>query len=142
MYVASRPLAHAQFGSPLPSTLQTKSAQAVSGLTGFYANTGFLEGAALLIRAYANQGGVFIVSLFVMGLGMALAFGLGLMWSRQVRIAIPKGLSVGLPDLPADGGPIYLLPVLWLVLHGLGYSIIGVAPMCGTTRPCCPACAC
>ena len=42
----------AQFGTPLPSTLQTKSAQAVSGLTGFYPNTGYVEGALLLARAY------------------------------------------------------------------------------------------
>ncbi len=117
-----------QFGSPLPSTLQTKSAQAVSGLTGFYVSTRYLEGTQILIRAYASQGGVFIVTLFVMGLGIALAFGLGLMWSRQVRIATPTGLSVGLPDLPDDSGPTYLLPVLWLVLHGIGYSAIGVAP--------------
>ena len=117
-----------QFGSPLPSTLQTKSAQAVSGLTGFYADTSFLEGALILIRAYANQGGVFIVMLFVMLLGVLLAFGLGITWSQRVRIATPTGLAVGLPALPPDGGPTYLLPILWLLLHGLGYSIIGVAP--------------
>lgn len=33
-----------QFGSPIPSTLITKSAQAVSGLTGFYPNTRFPKG--------------------------------------------------------------------------------------------------
>ncbi|NJM40705.1 MAG: hypothetical protein HC853_08005 [Anaerolineae bacterium] len=116
-----------QFGSPLPSTLQTKTAQAVSGLTGFYVNTSYLEGLLILIRAYINQGGVFIITLVVMALGVALAFGLGLNWSRQVRIATPAGLSVGLPDAP-ENEPTYLLPVLWLLLHAIGYSAIGVAP--------------
>lgn len=98
-----------QFGSPLPSTLQTKSAQAVSGLTGFYAFTTFPEGAWILISAYVEQHATFLVVIALAALG-ALVLG------RDVRAH-------------DDAAAIWqLAPVAWLLLHLFGYTAIGVAP--------------
>ena len=44
-----------QFGSPIPVTLATKAIQARFGLTGFYPDTTFLQGAAILWRAWSGQ---------------------------------------------------------------------------------------
>ena len=98
-----------QFGSFIPSTLQTKSAQAVSGLTGFYPNTSFPEGALLLMQAYAGQGGLFIIAIVVILLGIAAVIKL----ARQ-----------------NSGSAIVLMsaPIIWLLAHFVGYTFIGVAP--------------
>ncbi|MDW8395328.1 MAG: hypothetical protein RMM31_03705 [Anaerolineae bacterium] len=91
----------AQFGSPLPTTLQTKTAQAVSGLTGFYPGTSFLEGAMLIASAYAKISPLFVLLLPIAALGA---------W--QLRRA-PLALW---------------MPIAWAGLHLAGYSLIGVAP--------------
>ena len=97
-----------QYGTPIPSTLQTKSAQAISGLTGFYPNTSYPEGALLLIQSYAQQGGLFIVTLFAMLVGIGTA----------VQVALQRRTTA----------LIWLAPVAWLLVHGLGYTAIRVAP--------------
>ena len=93
-----------QFGSPIPSTLQTKSAQAVSGLTGFYTSTRFPEGAWILTLAYIQQGGLFLVTLAAMLIGIGVLIQ---RWRTHVN---------------------FLLPVAWLIAHFVGYSLISVAP--------------
>ena len=93
-----------QFGSPIPSTLITKSAQAISGLTGFYSNTRFPEGAVILIQALVQQGGLFVVTLAIMLIGIGE---LATHWRGRSAI---------------------WAPVAWLLAHFAGYSLIGVAP--------------
>ena len=93
------------FGSPLPTTLTTKSAQALSGLTGFYPGTHYLEGALLLGRAYVTLTPIWWAALIGLAAGMiALA-------------TQPRSWEQGLA-----------LPALWSVLHALGYTILGVSP--------------
>ena len=105
----------AHFGSPLPTTLQTKSAQAMSGLTGFYAGTNFPQGAWLLIQAYLQQTPLF-------GLVLALAF-LGMAW------CIIKAASVLWRHTPVSAvSTPTIMPVLWAIAHFAGYSVIHVAP--------------
>jgi hypothetical protein len=108
------------FGSPLPTTLQTKSAQAVSGLTGFYVGTSFLEGALILLRAYLAQTPLFAVVILLMAFGV---------------IGVLRML------LAHDSSPI-LLPILWAVVHFTGYTIIRVAPYPWYYAPMVPGIAC
>jgi hypothetical protein len=105
----------AQFGSPIPTTLQTKSAQAIAGLTGFYPGTRFLEGALLLIQAYLQHSPLFLLIPLAMGLGTY----------RLARQSIAAARTQGwrwLGDMPL------LLPVSWSILHLVGYTVLGVAP--------------
>jgi hypothetical protein len=104
-----------QFGSPLPTTLQTKSAQAVSGLTGFYPNTTYPEGALILIRAYLEQTPLFAFVLLAIALGSARFV------VTSVRLAKAHGLRWVAP------AP-FALPVAWALLHFAGYTLIRVAP--------------
>lgn len=104
-----------QFGSPLPTTLQTKSAQAVSGLTGFYPNTSYPEGALILIRAYFEQTPLFALVLLAIALGSARVVVMGL------RMAKAHGLR-WVAQVP------FALPVAWALLHFAGYTFIRVAP--------------
>ena len=105
----------AQFGSPIPTTLQTKSAQAASGLTGFYPGTTFLEGALLLIQAYLQQSALFLVVPIVIGLGAyrtaSLSIGAARDYGWQWRHNVP-----------------YLMLAAWAILHFVGYTLLGVAP--------------
>lgn len=99
----------AQFGSPLPSTLQSKTAQAVSGLTGFYEQTSFPAGLGLLTQAYLT-----LNPLFVLVIGFFLA-GLALLFSQQLRhkfTAQPLALFLG----------------SWGLAHFMAYTVLGVAP--------------
>ncbi len=105
----------AQFGSPIPTTLQTKSAQAIAGLTGFYPGTHFLEGARLLIQAYLQH-----VLLFLL---IALAIGLGTYRLARQSVAAARMRGWRWPsDVP------FLLPVAWAILHLGSYTALGVAP--------------
>lgn len=91
-----------QFGSPLPSTLQTKSAQAISGLTGFYPHTSYMEGGWLLIRALLMQ------SPGATLLFIAALVGAAFMVRRRLLV-----ISI---------------PVVWAVGQLAGYTLLGVAP--------------
>jgi hypothetical protein len=99
----------AQFGSPIPSTLQTKAAQAVSGLTGFYAFTTYPQGAFLLLRAWFEQNPAFVI-------WPLLATAGAVMLVRQ---------SVSKNDRAAW---IELAPIVWAGAHAIGYTGLGVAP--------------
>ncbi len=92
----------AQFGSPLPSTLQTKSAQAVSGLTGFYPHTTFLEGGWLLLR-----------SLVLISPSMVILFGAAV---------------IGAASFSRNNNATMILPVAWAAAHLAGYVVLGVSP--------------
>jgi hypothetical protein len=105
-----------QFGSPLPSTLQTKSAQAVSGLTGFYPFTSYLQGGGLLIQALVIQSPLLIIMFVLCGLGIAHAL--------RERAAC------------------FAMPVIWGAAHLLGYSLLRVAPYVWYFAPIIPAVAC
>ena len=103
----------AQFSSPLPSTLQTKSAQAVSGLTGFYPHTSYLQGAGLLVQALVSQSPLLVVFFVLCALGVLYAF-------RHAQ----RG---------------FVMPVLWGIAHLTGYSLLQVAPYVWYYAPIVPA---
>jgi hypothetical protein len=105
----------AQFGSPIPTTLQTKSAQAASGLTGFYPGTTFLEGAALLIQAHLQQSALFLFIPIAIGLGAYRTAWLGIGAARNHGWQWLQRVS-------------FLMPTTWAILHFVGYALLGVAP--------------
>lgn len=119
----------AQFGSPIPATLQVKSAQAASGLTGFYPGTTFPEGALLLIQAYLQQSALFIFIPIIAGLGMYRVVWLSTEAARK-------------HDLQWLHRPPFIMPIAWAVLHFVGYSLLGVAPYVWYYAPIIPGLAC
>ncbi len=105
----------AQFGSPIPATLQVKSAQAASGLTGFYPGTTFPEGTLLLIQAYLQQSALFIFIPIIAGLGI-------------YRVAWLSIAAAHKHDTRWLHHPPFIMPIAWAALHFIGYSLLGVAP--------------
>lgn len=103
----------AQFGSPLPTTLQTKTAQAVGGLTGFYPGTSFLEGLLLLARAYVQLTPLFAI--------------------------LPVGMLVGIVALVRRAELLWLAVAGWGALHLTGYAVLNVAPYVWYYAPLVPA---
>lgn len=118
-----------QFGSPLPTTLQTKSAQAIAGLTGFYPGTTYPEGALLLLQALAQQSPLFVF--------VPIAIGLGVYRIIQLSVAAAQThrwrWALHVP---------FAWPVAWAVLHFCGYTLIGVAPYVWYYAPMLPGLAC
>lgn len=104
-----------QFGSPIPTTLYTKLAQAASGLTGFYPGTTYAEGAALLVQAYLEQSPLFLLIPIGVGLGACRVLQLGVAAARQ-------------DDLRWIQRTPLLMPIAWAVAHFAGYLVLGVAP--------------
>jgi hypothetical protein len=115
----------AQFGSPIPTTLQTKSAQAIAGLTGFYAGTRFLEGALLLVRAYLEQEAIFLFVPLAIGLGTFSVIHRGVVAARAQGWRWPAAIP-------------FRLPIAWAVLHLAGYTLLGVAPYAWYCAPMLP----
>lgn len=104
-----------QFGSPIPTTLHTKSAQAASGLTGFYPGTTYAEGAVLLVQAYLEQSPLFLFIPIGVGLGAYRVLQLGVAAAHQ-------------DDLRWIQRTPLLMPIVWAVAHFAGYLVLGVAP--------------
>ncbi|MCS7087322.1 MAG: hypothetical protein NZL91_01285 [Thermoflexales bacterium] len=102
-----------QFGSPLPTTLQTKTAQAMSGLTGFYPGTTFLQGVEVLVRAYVQLTPLFTV------------------------LTLP--LAAGIAGLMRHHHALQLGVIGWALLHLLGYALLNVAPYVWYYAPLVPA---
>jgi hypothetical protein len=119
----------AQFGSPLPVTLKAKVVQADFGLTGFYPGTTFLQGGAILWRAWSGQTWLYWLALPLTFLGaVALrsarwAWGL-IAWSALVTLAY-----VVLRVAPYAWYYAPLAPSLALLI-GLGVESVGL----GVTR--------
>jgi hypothetical protein len=118
-----------QFGSPIPTTLATKSAQATAGLTGFYPNTGYAEGALIMLKSYLAQTPLFFVLLVAAGLGVYRVI--------QLATGLAKTHSWGWIDRTP-----FVLPVAWAVLHFAGYALIGVAPYVWYYAPIVPGLVC
>lgn len=110
---------------PLPSTLASKQAQVALGITGFFPQASYGDGAAWIAIGYWKQ------SPLAMGLLAALVLiGLG-----RAIVALPRSLST----LRASPGPdqgqrslgvygyVWLL-LLWVVLHLALYVVLGVTP--------------
>jgi hypothetical protein len=130
-----------QFGSPLPTTLLTKSAQAQSGLTGFYTSTTFAEGAWLLVQSYLRHSIMFVVILLFFVIGSTI-FSIELLreiFSKNRRSPHPRAevgiLSGQYPSLQ------FAIP-LWALLHFIAYNLIGVAPYVWYYAPLIPGIAC
>ncbi len=99
------------FGTPLPITLAAKAAQARLGVTGFYAHTTFLQGAAILARGYFDQSWLYVT--------LVAALILGILSTRQQ----PR-----------------LWPIIaWALLYAAGYVALGVAPYHWYYAPLIPA---
>ncbi len=113
-----------QFGSPIPVTLAAKAIHAHFGLTGFYPDTTFLQGAAILWRAWSEQ-----TLAYWLALPLAL-FGVGTL--RQTRwawgvVAWSALMMVAYVVLRVAPYPWYyapLAPTLALLI-GLGVEGIG-----------------
>lgn len=99
------------YGSPVPATLAAKSAQARLGLTGFYADTTFLEGGALLAQAFFGHAPPLALALPLAGLGLA---------------RLPRARWAG-------------ALLLWAALYVVGYVALGVAPYPWYYAPLVPA---
>jgi hypothetical protein len=101
-----------QFGSPLPATLAAKRAQAELGITGFYAHTTYLQGLAILARAWLAQSPFYLLFL------PAAAVDLVAMTRRAAWIR---------------------LLAAWGAAHLLGYTLLGVTPYSWYYAPLVPA---
>ncbi len=88
------------FGSPIPTTLQTKQGQAAIGFTGFYAGTSFFQGLLILLRGWLDQSLLYSLWLPVSMLGIFCIR--HFWWSWGV--------------------------VAWAVSHFTAYSLLGAAP--------------
>jgi hypothetical protein len=104
-----------QFGSPLPTTLEAKRAQAELGITGFYAHTTYLQGLGILARARLAQSP--LVFLFV----PAVLVGLLAMWREGQRLR---------------------LIVAWGAAHLVAYTVLGVTPYYWYYAPLVPGLVC
>ena len=60
------------FGSPLPTTLQTKQAQAAIGYSGFYVETTILQGLPIMMRGWLDQSFLYVLWLPLTMLGLSL----------------------------------------------------------------------
>lgn len=114
-------LMHFLLGVPLPSTLGSKQAQVALGITGFFPNASYLDGAAWIARGYWQQSPVAI------GLLTALALA-----GLAAIIAAPRRSSAAPrpgSQQPALGMPGYIaLLLLWAALHLALYVVLGVTP--------------
>ena len=88
------------FGSPLPTTLPTKQAQAAVGFSGFYFGTTILQGLLIMLRGWLDQSILYFLWLPLTVLGLSL---------------LPKSRwSWGI--------------VAWGVVHIAAYVLLDVAP--------------
>lgn len=105
------------FGVPLPGTLGSKQAQVALGITGFFSDTGYLDGLLLLARAYWAHSPAYLALV-----GLAIA---GMLLGLQgQKTGDPSG--AGRP-VRARVAPFALL-ALWTVLHLALYLVLGVTP--------------
>jgi hypothetical protein len=120
-------LMHFLLDVPLPSTLASKQAQVALGITGFFPNALYLDGAAWIARGYWRQApwavGLLVV-LALAGLGRILV-----PWRKgATQDATPQPVTLGIQRYVA-------LLLLWVGLHLALYVVLGSHPICGTTGP-------
>jgi len=119
--VALYGLMHFLLDVPLPSTLASKQAQVTLGITGFFPNASYLEGAAWIAAGYwrhAPDAVALLVGLALIGLARWL-----IGWPRDAaaRRAAGAARSLGLQHYVA-------LLLLWASLHLALYVALGVTP--------------
>ena len=100
------------FGSPLPATLAAKRAQTPLGVTGFFTGTTYLQGLAILARAWWRQTPLYALPAIAFLVGLAVA-------AKRGRWLAPY--------------------VLWALVHTLAYIALGVAPYFWYYAPLLPA---
>lgn len=114
-------LMHLLLEVPLPSTLASKQAQVTLGITGFFPNASYLEGAAWIAAGYwrhAPWAVALLAGLALLGLARWL-----IGWRRDAAAwrAAPAPSSLGLQHYVA-------LLLLWATLHLALYVALGVTP--------------
>jgi len=114
-------LMHFGLGVPLPSTLGSKQAQVALGITGFFPNASYLDGAAWIATGYWRQSPWAIGLLAVLalaGLTRILAT-----WHGDVSTlsANPQPPTLGIHGYAA-------LLLLWAAFHLALYVVLGVTP--------------
>ena len=114
----------AQFGSPIPVTLAAKAIQARFGLTGFYPDTTFLQGIAILWQAWTAQ-----THVYWLALPLALLGAVALRRARWAWGLVAWGVlvTVAYVVLRVAPYPWYYAPLapLLALLTGLGAESIG-----------------
>lgn len=118
-----------QFGSPIPVTLKAKVIQARFGLTGFYPNTTFLQGAAILWLAWSGQSRLYWLALPLALAGAVVLRRVRWAWGLTAWAALAMLACVVLRVAPYPWYYAPLAPPLALLV-GLGVESIGL----GLTR--------
>lgn len=114
-------LMHLLLAVPLPSTLASKQAQVALGITGFFPNASYLEGAAWITRGYWRHAPWAVTLLGLLALAGLVR--VALVWrGRGAAFSPPPGeRSLGIGHYSA-------LLLLWAGLHLTLYVALGVTP--------------
>jgi hypothetical protein len=112
------------FGSPIPVTLAVKSIQARFGLTGFYPGTTFLQGIAILWRAWSEQTPIYWLVLLLALVGTITLRRAPWTWMIAAWGVLMMGAYVALRVAPYPWYYAPLAPLLALLI-GLGAERIG-----------------
>lgn len=121
LIVALFGLMHVLLHVPLPSTLASKQAQVALGITGFFPNASYLDGAAWIAAGYwghAPWAVALLAALALAGLARIVV-----RWRSDAAAwrAIPAQRSLGIQHAIA-------LLLLWAGLHLALYVVLGVTP--------------
>lgn len=114
-------LMHVLLDVPLPTTLASKQAQVALGITGFFPNASYLDGAAWVITGYWRHAPWAVALLAVLAaIGLARLAGT---WRRTTAAlwAGPPQPSLGVHHFAA-------LLLLWSAMHLALYVVLGVTP--------------
>lgn len=114
-------LMHLLLETPLPSTLASKQAQVALGITGFFPNASYLEGAAWIVRGYWRHAPWAVALLALLALA-GLARVVSSWRGRGAPFSPPPGArTLGIQHYSA-------LLLLWAGLHLALYLVLGVTP--------------
>lgn len=120
-------LMHFLLGVPLPSTLASKQAQVALGITGFFPNASYLDGAAWIAAGYLRQS-----PLATAALAATALIGLGRIAAGSLRsITSQRTFADHALDGEATTLGVHLyvaMLLLWTILHIALYVVLGVTP--------------
>ena len=118
---------HFLIGVPLPSTLASKQAQVALGITGFFPNVSYVDGAVWIVKAYWKQSplafGLVVFLAFIGFICILVTFSRGV---STIRTRSEQATTRGLPTL---GIHLYVsMLLLWAALHLALYIVLKVTP--------------